>query len=61
MNMHTSLVKRSSQVLRILSGVAGLSNLKGPLRPDSFLAAVMASLMAKNTEAARKRGGSPIA
>lgn len=35
----TILVKVSTQALRILSGVAGLSSLNTSVRPDSFLAA----------------------
>lgn len=34
----TILVKISTQALRILSGVAGLSSLNGSVRPESFLA-----------------------
>lgn len=34
----TILVKMSTQALRILSGVAGLSSLKGSVTPESFLA-----------------------
>ena len=34
----TILVKMSTQALRILSGVAGLSSLNGSVRPESFLA-----------------------
>lgn len=47
--------------MRILSTVAGLSSGKDPWRPDSALAAAMASLRAKKTEAARRSGGSPTA
>ena len=43
------------------SQVAGLSSLKILVSPRSALAAAMASLMAKKTDAARKRGGSPTA
>ena len=49
------------QAMRILSGVAGLSNENQSSYPSSALAAAMASLMAKNTEEARKNGGSPTA
>lgn len=34
----TILVKMSTQALRILSGVAGLSSLNDSVRPESFLA-----------------------
>ena len=47
--------------MRIRSQVAGLFSLKGPVSPLSNRAAVMASLMAKNTDAARNNGGSPTA
>ena len=43
------------------SGVAGLSRGNQSLQPTSALAAVMASLMAKKTDEARKNGGSPTA
>lgn len=45
-SFRTSSVNRSLQALRILSAEAGLSSLKGPVMPDSALAALMASLMA---------------
>ena len=51
----------SLQANRILSQVAGLSIRNTPSSPLSFLADPIASLMAKNTEAARKSGGSPTA
>lgn len=51
----------SKQAIRILSGVAGLSRGNQSLPPISALAALMASLMAKNTADARKNGGSPTA
>lgn len=60
---HTSVVNSSTQALRIFSGVAGLSSRKSFVLQSEFLAraARTASLMAKKTEAARKRGGSPTA
>jgi len=55
------VVNSSKQAIRILSGVAGLSRGNQSLYPISALAAMMASLMANNTEDARKNGGSPTA
>lgn len=46
LNSRTSLVNWSLQALRILSAEAGLSSRKGPLRPDSARAVLIASLMA---------------
>ena len=43
------------------SQVAGVSSLKGAVIPLSVRLAVMASRMAKKTEAAKKKGGSPTA
>lgn len=43
------------------SGVAGLSRGNQSWWPDSDLAATMASFIAKNTDDARKNGGSPTA
>ena len=57
----TFCVNWSSHAMRIRSGVAGLSRRKLPWRPASARAAAIASLAAKNTEADRNRGGSPIA
>lgn len=54
-------VNSSMQAIRIRSGVAGLSNGNQSSRPTSARAAMMASLMAKNTAEARKKGGSPTA
>ena len=51
----------SKQAILILSGVAGLSRGNQSLHPISALAALMASLIAKNTQDARKKGGSPTA
>ena len=50
----------SQQANRILSTVAGDQNWNGPVIPLSALALFTASLIAKKTEAAKKRGGSPI-
>lgn len=47
--------------MQIRSGVAGLSRGNQPPKPASALADAMASLMAKNTDEARKKGGSPTA
>lgn len=55
------LVNSSKQAIRIRSGVAGLSRGNQSVRPSSALAATMASLMAKKTHEARKKGGSPTA
>lgn len=55
------LVNSSMQAIRIRSGVAGVSSGNHSVRPHSDLAAAIASLMAKNTEDARKKGGSPTA
>ena len=57
----TEDVISSKQAIRILSGVAGLSRGNQSLHPTSTLAALMASLMAKNAADARKNGGSPTA
>lgn len=54
-------VNSSKQAIRILSGVAGLSRGNQSLHPISTLAALMASLMAKNAADAKKNGGSPTA
>jgi hypothetical protein len=54
-------VNSSKQAIRILSGVAGLSRGNQSVHPVSTLAALTASLMAKNTADARKNGGSPTA
>jgi hypothetical protein len=43
------------------SQVAGVCNWKGVVMPLSARLALTASLIANNTEAARKRGGSPTA
>ena len=56
----TSLVNRSTHAIRILSAVAGLSNRNLPVSPESARADFTASLMAKNAEAPRNKGGSPI-
>ena len=60
-NYITFLVRSSSQAIRIRSAVAGESNVKISLEPDSHLAARMASLIAKKTLAAKNKGGSPTA
>lgn len=57
----TKDVNSSKQAIRILSGVAGLSRGNQSSHPISALAALIASLMAKNTDDARKNGGSPTA
>ena len=49
----------SPQDVFILSTVAGLSNLKCPVRPIWARAVLTASLMANRTEAERRYGGSP--
>lgn len=54
-------VRWSAHAMRSLSGVAGESIWNQPSMPASFLAAYTASFKAKNTEAPRKNGGSPIA
>lgn len=54
-------VNSSKQAILIRSGVAGLSSGNHSLCPDSALAALMASLIAKKTDEARKNGGSPTA
>lgn len=54
-------VNSSKQAILILSGVAGLSRGNHSLCPVSALAAMIASLMAKKTDEARKNGGSPTA
>ncbi len=50
----------SSHAILILSHVAGASSWNIEDNPRSVLAAIIASLMAKNTDEARNRGGSPI-
>ncbi len=57
----TFLIKSSSQAIRIRSAVAGEFKEKVPVSPDSILADLMASLIAKNTLEAKNRGGSPTA
>ena len=59
--LRTNFVNWSVQAIRILSQVAGLSIKNTPSSSLSFLADAIASLMAKNTEAARNSGGSPTA
>jgi hypothetical protein len=59
--MFTLTVISSSQAIRIRAAVAGESSLNVPVKPLSILAAVMASLIAKKTDEARNRGGSPTA
>lgn len=54
-------VRWSAHAMRSLSGVAGESIWNQPSMPASFLASYTASFRAKNTEAPRKNGGSPIA
>jgi len=60
-HIFTLTVISSSQAIRIRATVAGESSLNAPVKPFSFLAAVMASLIAKKTDEARNRGGSPTA
>lgn len=55
------VMNSSKQAIRMRSGVAGLSRANQSLQPTSALAAIMASLMAKKTAEARKKGGSPTA
>ena len=47
--------------IRIRAEVAGESNLKYPLIFISFRAALIASFIAKKTDEAKNRGGSPTA
>ena len=55
-------VNSSKQAILIRSGVAGVSKENHSLpRPISALAALIASLIAKKTDDARKKGGSPTA
>ncbi|KAG9131524.1 hypothetical protein Leryth_022050 [Lithospermum erythrorhizon] len=54
-------VNSSKQAIRMRSGVAGVSRGNQSDRPSSLLADIMASLMAKKTDEARKNGGSPTA
>jgi hypothetical protein len=60
-HLFTLTVISSSQAIRIRAAVAGESSLNAPVTPLSILAAVMASLIAKKTDEARNRGGSPTA
>jgi len=60
-HIFTLAVISSSQAIRIRAAVAGESSLNAPVKPLSILAAVMPSLIAKKTDDARKRGGSPTA
>lgn len=59
--MSMSLVNSSSQAMRMRAEVAGECKVNLELAPRSFLAAAIASLIAKNAEIPRKRGGSPTA
>ena len=58
----TFSVNESWQAMRILSAVRGESSLKKSLSSglEFFRAAAMASLRAKKTEVANRRGGSPM-
>lgn len=56
-----SLVNSSSHAMRMRAEVAGECKVNDGSAPRSFLAAAIASLMAKNVEIPRKRGGSPTA
>ena len=49
----------SAHDILILSGVAGLCKLSRLVSPNSALAALSASRMAKNTQLPMKSGGSP--
>jgi hypothetical protein len=60
-HIFTLAVISSSHAIRIRAAVAGESSLNVPFSSLSALAAVMASLIAKKTDEARKRGGSPTA
>lgn len=61
-HIFTLTVISSSQAIRIRAAVAGESSLNHlPVKPLSILAAVMASLIAKKTDEARNKGGSPTA
>jgi len=60
-HIFTLAVISSSQANRIRAVVAGESSLNASVKPLSILAAVMASLIAKKTDEARNRGGSPTA
>lgn len=60
-NKLTLLVMWSSQAILILAEVAGEFQLNHPLNPASFRAAFTASLIAKNIEYAKNKGGSPTA
>lgn len=51
----------SSQAIRILAAVAGELKLKEAENPFEVLADVIASFIAKKTELAKNRGGSPTA
>lgn len=57
----TFLVMLSAHAILIHAAVAGASNGNQPSIPDSFRAAATADLIAKNTDAERKSGGSPEA
>ena len=57
----TCWVNSSLQANRIRSAVAGESNRKFPIRPDSFRAYPIESWIAKKTEEAKNSGGSPTA
>ncbi len=50
----------STQVILILSAVAGDQKSNGSVIPFSYLALLIASLIAKKTDAAKYSGGSPI-
>ena len=57
----TFCVNWSRQAILIFSTVAGESSWKNVVCPLSLLAALIASFMAKNTDAAKNNGGSPTA
>lgn len=51
----------SWQAIRILAAVAGAFNVNKGSTPDSFLASLIASRIAKSIELAKNKGGSPTA
>ena len=57
----TWAVRWSGQAILILAAVAGECSVKYPVRPASSRAALTASQIAKKTDEARNRGGSPTA
>ena len=59
--VHTCIMMRSVQAILITSQVTGLSSVKHSVNPPSLRTYVIASLIAKATDAPKDNGGSPTA